>query len=53
MIPTVHFVIVRIAERLGINTVPPLVELEPIAATPPGADEARAATPGEPGLGRA
>jgi multidrug efflux pump len=28
MIPTVHYVIVRIADRLGFNSIPPLVELE-------------------------
>lgn len=28
MIPTVHYAVVRLAERLGLNTIPPLVELE-------------------------
>jgi len=42
MIPTVHLLIVRLAERLGVNTIPPLVELEPIAeAAPPDAHAVR------------
>ena len=51
MIPTVHYVIVRIAVRLGLNTIPPLVELEPIEPVEPGAAVAPGAR--EPSLGRA
>jgi hypothetical protein len=43
MIPTVHYVIVSIAQRLGINTIPPLVELEPIEAAAPVVETAGAA----------
>jgi multidrug efflux pump len=37
MIPTVHYVVIRIAERLGIDTIPPRVELQPIEAVEAGA----------------
>jgi multidrug efflux pump len=53
MIPTVHYVVVRIAERLGFNTIPPLVELQPIESAVGEPAGARPAPAGAPGLGHA
>jgi multidrug efflux pump subunit AcrB len=38
VIPVVHYALIRGAERMGWNTIPPLVELEPISAPPAKSD---------------
>ena len=34
VIPAVHYALIRVAERMGWNTIPPLVELEPFSEAP-------------------
>ena len=48
VVPVVHIFIVRLGERLGINMVPPLVEMEVETST----DEAEAENPAGAGVGQ-